>query len=138
MTIAAELKPAAVLAVERGVKWLDEVRPEWRDLIDLESLQISSTSNCVAGQVFRDKVGTTIESALPKCCDACDENRDRSIHSGFDYVYYTLAEGTAQYGFSAGYVSDYDDVLPVDEQGFRDNCADYKDLLEAWKVAIAQ
>lgn len=38
--------------VERGAAWLDENRPGWRDAIDLRRLRLSSTHNCVLGQVF--------------------------------------------------------------------------------------
>jgi hypothetical protein len=38
--------------VERGAAWLDEVKPEWRTLIDAEGLQMYSPQFCVLGQVF--------------------------------------------------------------------------------------
>jgi hypothetical protein len=37
--------------VERGAALLDERRPGWWQLIDLDALDIRSTCNCVAGQL---------------------------------------------------------------------------------------
>lgn len=39
--------------VTRGVEFLDTEVPDWRDYIDLETLDIASGDNCVLGQVFR-------------------------------------------------------------------------------------
>jgi hypothetical protein len=38
--------------VARGAAWLDEVKPDWFDIVDLAKLNISSSYACVAGQVF--------------------------------------------------------------------------------------
>ena len=40
--------------VDNGVAYLDEVKPGWRELIDLKRLDISSVRCCVLGQVFGD------------------------------------------------------------------------------------
>lgn len=38
--------------VARGAAWLDEQKPGWEDLIDFDTLDLSSCSLCVVGQVF--------------------------------------------------------------------------------------
>jgi hypothetical protein len=38
--------------IERGIAWLDEVNPDWRDKINLGTLALSSLDHCVLGQVF--------------------------------------------------------------------------------------
>lgn len=38
--------------INLGVEWLDKVRPDWFDSIDLDRLDISCIDNCVLGQVF--------------------------------------------------------------------------------------
>lgn len=42
--------------VAKGAKWLDEVEPGWFDLIDLNTLDISSNKNCILGQIAVAKV----------------------------------------------------------------------------------
>lgn len=37
--------------VQRGMEWLDKVRPGWIGLINLETLKIRDLSNCVLSQV---------------------------------------------------------------------------------------
>lgn len=38
-----------------GALWLDLVRPNWRDLVDLHQLDITNPDDCVLGQVFHDE-----------------------------------------------------------------------------------
>lgn len=40
--------------ISRGVKFLDEVKPKWRDSINPDVLDVSSTVSCVCGQVFKN------------------------------------------------------------------------------------
>ncbi len=40
--------------VERGIKWLDKVKPGWHKKINLEVLNLNNSSVCVCGQVFGD------------------------------------------------------------------------------------
>ena len=41
--------------VAKGVQYMDEYGPtNWVDLIDLDTLDIGSTENCIFGQVFRN------------------------------------------------------------------------------------
>lgn len=39
--------------VRNGARWLDENFPGWIDRIDLDTLALSSSGNCICGQVFR-------------------------------------------------------------------------------------
>lgn len=38
--------------VERGARWLDEVKPGWVDLIDLDTLNLEDPCFCICGQAF--------------------------------------------------------------------------------------
>jgi len=40
--------------VERGIAWLDEVKPGWRDLIDVSELDMPDANQCICGQVFME------------------------------------------------------------------------------------
>ena len=42
------------VAVERGATILDQHVPRWADLIDLETLNMPSCSNCILGQLYGD------------------------------------------------------------------------------------
>jgi len=42
--------------IEAGAKLLDEKKPDWVDLMDLEELDLESTCNCVVGQSCPDKL----------------------------------------------------------------------------------
>jgi hypothetical protein len=46
-----EIDPAVYIAVDRGIKLLDESIPNWREKIDLTDLDLASASRCVLGQV---------------------------------------------------------------------------------------
>ena len=65
--------------VRRGMALLDEVCPGWIDMVDLDTLNINSCTDCVLGQL-------------------CGDYRDR-------YVYPEMANiRTDDYGFSATYL----------------------------------
>lgn len=40
--------------IELGAAWLDEVKPGWVDLVDLEKLYLGSCTRCVLGQLFAE------------------------------------------------------------------------------------
>jgi hypothetical protein len=46
------MKMQLALAVKKGVYLLDEQFPEWRQKIDLDSLELSSGHCCVLGQLY--------------------------------------------------------------------------------------
>jgi hypothetical protein len=41
--------------VVRGTRWLDHVRPGWRDSLELATLDLSNGGQCVLGQVFAEE-----------------------------------------------------------------------------------
>ena len=50
--------------VLNGARWLDENFPGWEGRIDLDTLELSSSSQCICGQVFRelaDKAPTGVD-----------------------------------------------------------------------------
>lgn len=51
-----DVTPTLRERIERGAAWLDEVRPDWREHINLATLELSSGYHCVLGQVFNDEV----------------------------------------------------------------------------------
>lgn len=64
---------AVRIKVKRGIAWLDEIKPDWRSQIDLETLRLSRPDHCVLGQVFRD--------------EAHEYNAENDDYmSGFDYA----------------------------------------------------
>ncbi len=38
--------------VDRGVAWLDNTAPNWRNLVDPNTLRLSSGLDCIQGQLF--------------------------------------------------------------------------------------
>jgi hypothetical protein len=40
--------------VENGARWLDENFPGWEGRINIETLELQSTSDCICGQVFEE------------------------------------------------------------------------------------
>ena len=43
--------------VERGAELLDEKRPGWVDIIDLDALDLADGCACIGGQLCRSKTG---------------------------------------------------------------------------------
>ena len=41
--------------VARGTWWLDQVRPGWRDALELGRLDLAHGGHCVLGQVFSEE-----------------------------------------------------------------------------------
>lgn len=85
--------------VERGTESLDNTMPGWWEKVDLSTLDISSCSRCVLGQVFKTHV--------------------KDWQNAFNYGRDVLCEGSHQTavadGFSARYWSDLgDDVSDVE------------------------
>lgn len=73
-------RPTTRERVERGAAWLNRTKPGWRDLIDLDTLNLAYGDSCVLGQVFADEA---------------DES-DGMVSDGFDYAieYLAPAQGT--------------------------------------------
>lgn len=49
----------AVTRVANGVAWLDRTTPGWPILVDLETLELTNSDQCIAGQVFRHQAETS-------------------------------------------------------------------------------
>lgn len=90
--------------VLKGVEWLDSIRPNWRELVNVNTLQMSSAHFCVLGQVFeaesddqrpgfRHAVGTY---GTYRTCDACDLNM---LHADSECGYDKL-DWAQQHGFN--------------------------------------
>lgn len=97
-----EIDEAVYLAVDRGIKLLDQTIPNWREKINLTDLDLMSASRCVLGQV-----------------------EGRSFYKGmallFGDVYieatsYEQARLAALYGFDVWGLVDYDDLQEVWEE----------------------
>lgn len=54
----------AILAVKRGIYWLDENHPGWAERIDLSQLNMAECTECVIGQAVGDYSATIAEQAL--------------------------------------------------------------------------
>jgi hypothetical protein len=66
--------------VERGAALLDERRPGWLDLIDLDRLDLTSGCDCVAGQAGGGEPGGYTETLAILGLSAGDDE----IEHGFD------------------------------------------------------
>lgn len=51
--------------VARGAAWLDVEQPDWLNRVDLDRLYMSSSVDCIAGQVFAHR---TEGSSTCSCC----------------------------------------------------------------------
>ncbi len=73
------LPMAAIVArVEDGAAWLDEARPGWADLVDLNILDLDDPRCCVLGQVFGGffDAPTTLDDAADYGCLAYPQLRN--------------------------------------------------------------
>lgn len=43
-----------------GASWLDNVKPNWHKLIDVNTLDINLWSKCILGQVFPGEIAITV------------------------------------------------------------------------------
>lgn len=94
-----EVTEAADEAVCKGITWLDQNGPSnWRELINLNTLDIDSPSACILGQVFKDKVRDP--------ADPYSNSWTMEFLSGYDYAVITFLKGhfsdsiTGPLGFS--------------------------------------
>jgi hypothetical protein len=103
--------------VRRGIAWLDENAPLWRDELDLSTLDIADSNDCVLGQVFQ--------------VDAINAAHDRGHYwSGFEYV------------LDSDRFTD-DDGAPLSEawaarHGFEATLESYAELERAWRHMLSQ
>lgn len=96
--------------VANGVEWLDQTKPEWRSLIDLDHLRMHSIQSCVLGQVFRD------------------EAYKASRGSGYSHIYESLPlpKGIGRYQWMIDHGFEYGPL------------SSYEELTEAWREAIEE
>lgn len=52
ITPVPTLQPTIRERIERGIAWLDQTVPAWRDAIHRRALDLSDSNDCVLGQVF--------------------------------------------------------------------------------------
>lgn len=83
--------------VERGARWLDENFPGWEGRIDLDTLELSSSEQCICGQVFKQEAATV--HGATQAMGAWT-----SVATGFDYAYKSLF--TEANSWISGLVSD--------------------------------
>lgn len=108
-------------AVQAGIKWLDENGPEnWRSLVNLYILDISSVRRCVLGQVFAKYANN------PEHMRTDPFGYETPYYSGYDYAVYTLLNG------------EFDDTTtgPLGFSGYPDKYSGY-DLTPVWQAALS-
>lgn len=101
--------------VEQGADLLDEKRPGWWRVIDLDRLDISQPCNCVAGQLGALHEGLTV-SAYGDGLAMLDISQKTAVACGLDFAC-DAEQGTASSAQRA-----------VDEE--------YRQLTEAWRALI--
>lgn len=51
--------------VRKGIEWLDEYLPEWRECIDTSILDMGHVHDCILGQIFGNYDNACYENGLP-------------------------------------------------------------------------
>ena len=77
--------------IEKGAAWLARVKPEWRTLIDTESLDMRAGDACVLGQVF------------------ATEAKENNLSNGYSHAYHVAAEVSAWWAIDHGFESGGED-----------------------------
>lgn len=80
--------------VNRGIEWLDEVAPEWRDRIDLRTLDLADYHWCVIAQVAG---GEFVKGWEALNGDLSSNDRERQTMLGFDISRNEYYEGSEKY-----------------------------------------
>jgi len=103
-TETPEMIVAADEAVATGIQWLNQNAPEnWRELVDLDKLDIDDPEDCILGQVFADKANN-----FDYVREVSWSQLGWKFVNGYDYAVYTFLEGhfdddvTTPLGFSGG------------------------------------
>ena len=81
--------------IEKGAAWLDEVKPEWRTLIDTEILRMYSGVSCVLGQVF------SVEAY------------EAGHSNGYSYAFHVAPEVSARWAIDHGFESGGEDYFTL-------------------------
>jgi hypothetical protein len=106
--------------VAKGVAVLDEKVPDWRDRVDAERLVMSSTWECILGQVFHNEA------------EASDDRLETGYSFGMPFLFGAAYDADRESvsidnGFEAPYRSEADE-----EYGSRD----YNSLTAAWLAVL--
>lgn len=79
--------------VSAGIALLDEKVPNWRDKIDLSTLDLRNTDKCVLGQIFKGADGSCMSGYFTGCeildimqCSCCSSDTEgmSPVEYGFD------------------------------------------------------
>lgn len=74
--------PVFAKEIQKGIEFLNEVKPGWRDEIDPAVLDLADTTTCVCGQVFADHYTGGLE-ALADYLNVEEANDDQASEHGF-------------------------------------------------------
>jgi hypothetical protein len=84
-----EQKPGVLETVEAGALYLDDVAGHgWWDCIDLETLHMGETTNCVLGQLYGTYQRGLAEIYGPNVDDDGNVDDDLSVEHGFTQAEY--------------------------------------------------
>lgn len=97
-------------AVDKGAAWLDRVKPGWREMIDIGSLQMDRCDRCILGQLYGDY---------------------------FDAIYTSPTLGSKDSACRHGFQAEGDSTLYADEY-HSDRTAKYEALRSLWIAKITQ
>lgn len=93
--------------VNAGIEWLNDNGPDnWRELINLDTLNVDEPDLCILGQVFADKANNPAFTRKDSYY-----GYEHGYSNGYDYAVYTFFDGefdtnvTGPLGFS-GYAGD--------------------------------
>lgn len=93
----------AILAVKKGIYWLDENHPGWASRIVLSSLDMSGCRECVIGQAVGDYV-ETIKAEGKDSDDIYSSGVIWAVEHGFEkpgiITYQGIAGVSGNYGYS--------------------------------------
>lgn len=126
--------------VKNGVKWLDKHGPEnWRKIVTIEELDMSSPCRCVLGQVF-DK---TAETAGSDNAEKYDHEYYNPFYDGMDGYEYVLnkydgrviCDHPDRYGFDAVRSYEVDGKLVYASNAEVE--ADFEALAKEWERVLS-
>lgn len=125
--------------VAAGAEWLDKHYPGWMDTMTPSQLDLSSTCNCVLGQVcgnFWDLVAHAYEDSYNDWNDEENEPKPLNITTASDLGFYYEAEMDPEWYEAEG---SYDEEGNWHETSIEitDTTEGYKLLDVAWKELIA-
>lgn len=132
--------------VEAGVAWLDDKRPDWRERVEAERLDMSDGCDCVCGQAFAQCVGH-VEDARNGYMVACSLGvpgrgpitygaRDRWAED-HGFTYNGKLDIPADLQERPGREMSLTEMVEWDERQDAATQAAWKALDELWRLALA-